>query len=92
MTQTTRLRTIDDEAPPPPQDRTTKAATDIIFIALRALSDRAIVAASTLFTLLGLGSACFLWFQVLPDPSVNQLIGLGLYGVLLAAVEIIRRR
>ena len=67
-------------------------AASMLMLALRALSQRALVAASTLFTLIALASACWLWLTVLPDPTVNQLVGVALYGLLIVAVEIIRRR
>ena len=83
-----RLKVVSEEQ----ESGVQQQAASMLMLALRALSQRALVAASTLFTLLALASACWLWWTVLPDPTVNQLVGLALYGLLIVAVEIIRRR
>ena len=67
-------------------------ATQILMLALRTVSQRAVVAIFNAFTAVAVGSAWVLWYSVLPNPNVYQLVGCGLYAVFLLAVEIIRRR
>lgn len=102
-----RLRPIDEPptmfdpmAPPapvaqPPQSEPEdhSFATTILFTALKALSQRTLIAISNLFVLAAAGSAFWLWLVTLPSPSIQQLIGLGLYGLLmLALVHLVLRR
>ena len=68
------------------------AATQMLMLALKALSQRALVAASTLFTAAGLFSAWWLWSSVLPNPTTFQLVGLGGYAIFILALEWVRRR
>lgn len=72
-----------------PQDTT--AATNMLLLALRALSQRSIVALGNLFTLLTVGSVWWLCLSI-PSPTVLQLILIGMYALfVLAANWIIRR-
>lgn len=99
-----RLRTIADEPFPLAEPGTAEqpqqtvpahedAATSILFTALRALSQRTLIAISNLFVLAAAGSAFWLWLVTLPAPSIQQLVGLGLYGLLmLALVHLVLRR
>lgn len=68
------------------------ASIKAIMLALKALSQRTIVALSSLFTLVTVLSAWYLWMVTLPNPSVQQLVGLGLYGVLVIVVNLIVKR
>lgn len=64
----------------------------LLLLSLRVVSQRAVTAVSHLFTLLLCGSALLLWWTVLPQPSILQLIGLGMWGCLILAIEVVRRR
>ena len=66
--------------------------TQLLLLALRVVSQRAVTAASHLFTAAMVASALLLWWTVLPAPTVLQLVGVGLYALFLLAVEVIRRR
>lgn len=98
-----RLRPIEDpgtfdplgvpQAQPAQEEPSSSLGTTILFTALRALSQRTVVALSNLFVLAAAGSAFWLWLVTLPNPSVPQLIGLGLYGLLmLALTHLVLRR
>ena len=66
------------------------AAGRMILLALKALSQRALIAATNLVTLIGLGTAFWLWLAVMErtdGPTTSQLIGLGLYGLLLVGLR-----
>ena len=84
-----------DEQPP---ERPAKPAaaeqhlTGLLLMSLRALSQRAVVALSTLFTLALAASAFWLWGEVLAHPTAPQLVGLGMYGGFVLALEFVRRR
>ena len=72
---------------PRPQAPIEHAATSILFTSLKALSQRTIVALANLFVLLTAISAWWLWYATMPAPSVLQLVGLSLYGVLILALN-----
>lgn len=68
-------------------------ALGLLLLSLKALSQRALVAISSLFTFAAVGSAWWLFDNDIPaDPSVRQLIGLTLYSGFLLAVLWIRRK
>jgi hypothetical protein len=73
--------------PPPPETRLDNAATNVLMLALRALGHRAVIAVANLFVLITAVSAWWLWLTTLPSPSVLQLVGLGLYGLLILALN-----
>jgi hypothetical protein len=90
------LRTVSEEEvptfgpdgmvdPPPPtprrEPRGAAIAGDAIFLALKALSQRALVAIAALADLALIASAFALWLAVISNPSVLQLVGVGLYAV-----------
>ena len=66
--------------------------TDLLALSLKALSQRALVALSSLFTLLVAASAFWLWLSVLPAPTPLQLVGVGGYAVFVLALEFVRRK
>lgn len=79
-------------APAPPPEEPV-FATSILLTALKALSQRALIALGQLFVLAAAGSAFWLWLVTLPSPSIPQLVGLALYGLLmLALVHLVLRR
>lgn len=69
-----------------------EAATAMLLLALKSLSQRAIVALSNLFTLLTCLSAFVLWHDVLPSPNSYQLVGLGLYGMFILLLHVVIRK
>lgn len=91
-----RLQIVGQEEAPDPfptaEPTGSRIATDAIMLAISTLSQRALVALSSLFALLTIGSAFWLWY-VTPEPTVYQLIKLAMYGVfVLIANWIVRRR
>lgn len=64
----------------------------VIVFALQTLAKRTLVAISNLFSLLLAGSAFALWWSVLPQPTVLQLVGLGLYAAFVLVLDFARRR
>ena len=86
------FRIIDeDRATPQPQAKT-DLGVDILRLAIGELSKRFVIALSRLFTLLTVASAFLLWWRVLPEPSILQLIGLGMYATFILAANFIVRR
>jgi CHASE2 domain-containing sensor protein len=59
----------------------------MLITALRALSQRFVIAIANLFVLITAFSAFWLWYQTMPDPTVPQLVGLTLYGLLILALN-----
>lgn len=66
-------------------------AIAMLTIGLKALSQRALTAATDLFSLLTIGSAFWLWYLT-PTPNDRQIISLSLYGLLILAINWIVRR
>ncbi len=61
-------------------------------LALSALSQRVIAAATTYFTLLTVFGAWWLWYSI-PDPSPTQIVSLSIFAAfILAANWLVRRR
>ena len=69
-----------------------EAAAAMLLLAIKSLSQRALVALSSLFTLLTCASAFILWQDVLPNPNAYQLTGLGLYGAFILLLHLVRGR
>ena len=62
----------------------------MLTLAHKALSQRALVAATDLFSLLTIGSCFWLWYLT-PKPDVLQIVSLSLYGLLILAINWIVR-
>lgn len=76
--------------PAPPVDNA--VAITMLTIGLKALSQRALTAATDLFTLLTVGAAFYLWYLT-PEPNDRQILSLTIYGLFtLAANWIVRRK
>lgn len=76
---------------PPQKSKEQIVAEKMLLMALSALSQRFVVALASTFTLLTIGSAFFLWTMI-PDPNNKQLVALGMYAVLVLAINVIVRR
>lgn len=81
----------DDETKQPKTDRLQNAGMQALMLGLGALSQRALAALSSLFTLVTIASAFWLWY-VTPEPSPYQLIKLAMYGLLVLAINWVVRR
>lgn len=85
-----RFEVVEEAEPAKPaQDHS--AATAVLLLSLKALSQRALVALSNLFCLLSVGSVFWL-FMSIPAPNPNQLVELAMYGVFVLAANWITRR
>lgn len=100
MSQTTRkFELIDDTAPASPAAAPPAAGVDpaiaarqLLFTALRALSQRAQTAITNLFSLFLVGSVAVLLGRVLGELTQNQLVGVGGYAVFCLLIDIVRRK
>lgn len=100
MTETNRLREIPDDRPPniPVQPTSPKAepdnnfAMEFLLLGLKTLSQKTLIALGNLFTLFATLSVFCLYYTTLPNPSVNQLIGLAFYALFILALHLIRRK
>lgn len=81
-------------APEPANPKENTLAVDLMFMALKALSQRTLIALASLQTILAIGSALFLAYVVfLPAPTWPQIIGTALYdGFVLIALWLSKRR
>ena len=77
---------------PLPVAKAEQAGISVLSLALKALSQRAILAVADLFCLLTVGSAWLLWHAI-PQPDVYQIVSLSIYAVfVLAANWIVRSK
>lgn len=87
---------IQREAPPAPApDKASSVPVDLLLLALKALSQRTLVALAALQTLLAIGSVLFLAYSVLskPAPSIIQVTGVAIYAAfVLVALWLSNRR
>lgn len=80
-------------APPSPEQQAAQQqALKILMLSLKVVGQRFVTALSNLFTAAALASAWFLWQSVLPNPTVNQLIGVTLYALFVGGIEWVRRK
>lgn len=80
------------ETDPKPVQPDNGVAIAMLTIGLKALSQRALTAASDLFSLLTIASCFYLWYLT-PKPDAYQITSLTLYGLLILAINwIVRRR
>lgn len=86
-------RNVDEEhAPDTRAAQLNVVATQMLMTALKALSQRFVVALSNLFTLLTAASAFYLWMICLPEISVLKIVGLSIYSVFILALNVWGRR
>lgn len=69
-----------------------QAATEAVFLALRALSHRALIAIASLADVMLIASAFTLWLLIIAQPTVLQLAGVCAYAIFIFATLLIRRR
>ncbi len=74
----------------PPQAPSNVAVTGLI-IALKALSQRSIIAVASLFNLVLLASAFVLWWQIIEAPSVLQIVTTSIYSLFILVALWMRR-
>ena len=84
-----RFEPVEETEQTPREDNS--AATQALVLALKALSQRALIAVDNLFTLI---SVClvFVLFRSFPTPDTYQLVGLGIFSLFVLAANVIARR
>jgi len=89
------LFTLEKEEIEPPVPAAASSAESagmhMLYLGLKALSQRALIALSATFTLLTVASAFWLFLSI-HDPNVMQLIEMGLYSAFVLAANLIVRR
>jgi hypothetical protein len=104
MAQTNRLKPVGEDepvpdliqaAPPrpvqPPPSQNLDRITGMLMMALRALSQRTVIALASLVDLALAGSVFVLWLLVIAQPTQLQLVGLGMYGAFILICLWLRR-
>lgn len=89
---TFKLELVDDEDAASPPDHRTELATNALTLALTALSQRALVALASMFSLLTVASVFWLGMAISSDPNPYQITTLAIYAAFVIAVNIIVRR
>lgn len=68
------------------------AATSLLLLSLKTLSQRAITAIADLFMLATVAGVWWLWYSI-PDPNPNQIVALSIFAAfVLAANWLVRRK
>ncbi len=67
-------------------------ATEMLMTAIKALSQRFVVALSNLFTLITVASAFYLWAMSIDTISTLKIIGLSIYSAFILALNMWGRR
>ena len=80
---------IEDDESSERQDNS--VAASLLALSLKALSQRALVALESLFTLITVGLVFVVWMSI-PEPTTHQIVSMGIFaGFVLAANVIVRR-
>lgn len=82
----------EDERIAPAPSRLEGQAADALLLALKALSQRALVAAAALFSLLTVAAVFWLALTISANPSIYQIATLGIFAAFVICVNIIVRR
>jgi|SRR5215469_16326211 len=85
------LTDVEETPPAPPKPRAESALTSLLITSLRALSQRTIVALSSLVDLALLASAFALWLMIVAEPTPLQLGCVGGYAVFVLVALWMRR-
>lgn len=99
----TRLQAIADGAVPligseamsavePSSGRAESALTGLLITSLRALSQRALIALSSIVDMALMASVFAVWLLIMGSPTVFQLVGAGMYAVFALIALLLRRR
>ena len=85
---------VQAEASPPSAftEAQRRAAGLALQMALRTLSQKTLVALSSLYSLLLAGAVFWVFWRILADPSVLQLVGAGMFGLFALAIHLVRKR
>ena len=89
---TFKLELVEEDHPSAAPDNRTELATNALTLALTALSQRALVALASLFSLLTVASVFWLGMAISSDPNPYQITTLAIYAAFVIAVNIIVRR
>ncbi len=68
-----------------------QAAAGMLALALKALSQRAVVALESCFTLITVTLAFWLWMSI-PEPTTHQLVSMGIFAAFVLAANVIVRK
>lgn len=85
-------QTVAPPAAPQNSDSLAKANMEMLLLALRALSQRAMTAVTNLFTLGLVVAVWVLLARVLPDPTPMQLGGIAGFAAFCLAIDVVRRK
>ena len=77
----------DDDRP----EQDNSAAAGLLALALKALSQRAIVALESLFTLITVGLVFAVWMSI-PQPTTHQIVSMGIFAAFVLAANVIVRK
>lgn len=79
-------------APPPRESMLNGAAIRMMQLALGALSQRAVVALSSLFTLATVGAAFYIWLLIIAEPTQLQIVAASIFSVFVLLVNYLNLR
>lgn len=74
-----------------PADPLVSVGATALMLGIKALSQRTLVALDGLSTLITVGLVFWLWLSI-PNPSVNQLVGMGMFAIFVLAANFVARK
>ena len=86
MAEPFKLEVVPETDPPDGGQAQSDAGMAMLMMGLKALSQRALIALSSLFSLLTAGSAFWLWFLT-PKPDIYQIVSLTIYSIFILALN-----
>lgn len=78
--------------PPPAAGRIESAAMAALFLFLKTLSQRTLIALADLFTLITVALVFWLWWAIIAKPTIEQIAALTIFSVFVIGVNLIVRR
>ncbi len=86
MAEAFKLEVVPEIEPAEGGQAKSDAGMAMLMMGLKALSQRALIALSSLFSLLTAGSAFWLWYLT-PKPDAYQIASLTLYAIFILAIN-----
>lgn len=76
---------------PTPTTEPGESLVSLLLTLLSLLNKRTLAFAAHLLPLIALGSGFWLWWSILPNPTILQLVGVGTYALFMLSILWVRR-
>lgn len=76
---------------PDEPEQNNSVAAELLALSLKALSQRAMVALESLFTLITVGLVFWVWVSI-PEPTTHQIVSMSIFATFVLAANVIVRK